>query len=175
MAVKKMIQMNASMKKLAQRKSIFGFLHSNNCEISSTVINFISNLKLYREDNQKWLSLAKSPLMYDEHQSFDWKYDDIISSFGGLTYYECESNEIFFDKKDIKGRFWESIRFILSEMENYLMQFFSNNIFCIIISVQFGKMANINVKIHMLRDGEFYLDKDLDNYSQPVLYEILYV
>lgn len=174
MAVKKSIQMNASMKKLAQKKYILGIIHPNICEISSTVISFISNLKLYSENNQKWLAPIKSPLIYTEHQSSDWKYDDIISSFGALTYYEGECNEMFFDKKTIKGRFWESIQSILSDIENNLTNFFPNNILCIIVSAQFGKMANINVKIHLQRDGEFYIDKDLNNYNQPVLYEILY-
>ncbi|MBO5967647.1 MAG: hypothetical protein J6S14_04005 [Clostridia bacterium] len=155
----KTVYKNSSMKKLTSLQFLEIFSPRVDL-IQKKIIQFFSELKICG-DTEIWLNSMKSELTSDQ----------IIEQYGSLTFYEWTCNELYFDKKEINHCFKKALQLIIKQIENFLKESFPSNKFCIIASVQYGKLANINVRIHLYRENELYLEPELKDFKQPILYE----
>lgn len=147
--------MNSSMQKLFQKKSLLKLSSYKRRHLENIVRCFFSNIILKNVGGQ------------DVFAPYD--FENMIMEYENYTLFECSVNELFVP---VKRNFPETILWVLSiieqELENY-----KGKCFCVVLSVQYGRYSSLNIKIHLLRQGEFFLDETLDHYQQPVMYKLI--
>lgn len=96
----------------------------------------------------------------------------IIEKYHDLTGYEYFCNETYIQvrRRDDLGR---AVVLLLKCLTIDLNYRFPHRDFCVIISVDTGEYIGVTAHYHLLRDGEFVLDRNLENYEQPVLYSFI--
>lgn len=152
--------MNNPMKILIRKKTIRHLKHEESLLVHSEINRYISQLKINIKEDRRWLSTKHSEL------------DTDISAYETLTDYEWDVNELYFENELVKRRYQLYIKEILKATNEAFNMFFPRIPVCVIVTVQKGKYANISVRFHMYRNGEFHIEKNLKGYKQPVLYEI---
>ena len=151
---------NSKMKKIICKFSIVKKSRVKTQIIDYRIKGLVINAKVCCDDNREWLS----------PQSENMDYPNIVSQYQNLTAYEWDSFELFFNKKVIKHQYKQNIYAVIECFEYWKKTLFPQIPICLIIMVQKGFFRNITVKMHVKREGEFYLDENIESYKQPVLY-----
>ena len=152
------IHTNSTMDKILLSRSRATLRRSNKQKIKREIIEFINKVKLFEHNENKCFS---------EKNIFESN-----TNYSSITDWEWDNNEIYLDKSSIGKQFKKAICEALETIESLLVERFSGNSFCINLSVQYGSLRNINIRIYLNR-GKAYSDTDIELYNQPVLKEIL--
>ena len=156
------IVINTAMEKLLHKK----FFWRNKVEtqrILSIISHDMSKLIYRMEGNQYWLAMDNRKLTIE----------DIEHAYGDLVAYEWSCNEIYIEPEFIKNNFREAIPFAFQAVKETLIKKYPKEKFFIALSAQKGQYANISIHFHLYRENVFYLDLDIENYTQPTLYKII--
>ncbi len=95
-------------------------------------------------------------------------FDSIINEYGNLTSFECACNELYFPINQTELLSCAVIEIGKSLFAAIRSKFFGQK-FHIHLSCDCGVYPSITAWFHLSREGEFYFDECIDNYSQPVL------
>lgn len=131
--------------------------------VDAQMRSFLSSVTLHRSQNEKWLSNGAEGLTYDE----------LLSQYQTLTNYEWDLFELFFDGKTVKRRYKRFVYTVLECFEQWKQAALPQDSVCLYVLVQKGRLHNIKVKFHLMRDEGGYLNQDLNGYKQPVL-QVIY-
>ena len=155
------IVLNKAMKKLLNRAAFFSKKMQAD-KIESIISANMLRLKHYSEGDQYWIVMDNRKVTLT----------DIERVYSDLVGYEWTCNEIYIEAKFFKRNYRETILIMLTKMKDFLSQQYPNESFFIGISAQQGQYANIKAHFHLFRKNQFYLDLNIENYTQPTLYEI---
>lgn len=158
--MKKIIKTNSQMQSLLLNKDSFTFCIAKKKKIRTEILNFLDNMQIIKIGTNK-IFVSKEFLLTE----------NIFQDFSCLTDIEWDNNEIFLCGAIIGKQFRKSINIALEVIESFLIEKFPQNSFYIDLSVQYGALRNIVIRIYLNR-GSSYLTSNLEEYSEPILEEI---
>lgn len=98
--------------------------------------------------------------------------DSLLEMHMDRTGFECVNNEMFFMVFD-RRHLPHYINTLLCNIENSLTKRYPQRAFRIVVSLDSTLDSSIHAWFHLIREGEVYFDKDINNYNQPVLTEVI--
>ena len=151
---------NSQMNKIISHSLFLHGKSKKNLDVDYKIQHLLATTKLCCQNTTQWLSPQLDNL----------KYQEIIDQYQTLTAYEWNSFELYFDKKIIKHQYNKNINAVIESFGYWKKKYFPTIPICLIVIVQKGVAHNITIKMHVERKAEFYLDENIENYKQPVLY-----
>lgn len=133
---------------------------SPNNGIERVISAFLKNVR----EQKTWIAFEQPNTSMGQVNEQDMKFHD-------LTDYEYYCNEIYFDEPEILNKLGESVIAIKEQLKLMLTNKYRDRTFCIVISIDEGEFPGITARFHLFR-GDMYIDKKLENYDEPILFEI---
>ena len=160
--MKKIVETNFLMDQLLSAKDCIWIRHANSRLIKKEINTFFDKVKLVEKNGEKCFS---------EKNYFDFisLYPD---SYTEPTGWEWDNNEIYLGNTAVGNQLKKTIILAIEIIEEYLISRFSGNSFCIMMSAQYGKLRNVNIRIVLNRES-CYTDLEMEGFDQPVLKIIL--
>lgn len=149
---------NEPMQKLLSRASKSAIPPGLRSMVEARAGSFLSSIVLHTDQNRTWIA----------PQDASEPGPSVSACDSDLIAYEWDAFELYFGREELQGRYAQAVLLLVECVRRYWAGSGFPATLCLIISVQTGRLGNVNARLHLLRGGTPYL-RDVHLCRQPTL------
>ncbi len=149
---------NEPMQKLLSRASKSAIPPGLRSMVEARAGSFLSSIVLHTDQNRTWIA----------PQDASEPGPSVSACDSDLIAYEWDAFELYFGREELQGRYAQAVLLLAECVRRYWAGSGFPATLCLIISVQTGRLGNVNARLHLLRGGTPYF-RDVHLCRQPTL------